>query len=162
MLQERLDLLALDFATKRAAEAEAAIVKMDVRLRSPCHFHALLPDEICPTALKPSMSDAALKKPYLRCCTDALLLFKVLTSDLPMGMTTSSADCSLNFLLQEERRQRETAAKERKTQAKAKVKGKARSEKERLAAEKEAAAAAERAASEQATAAHKAAAEEEK
>ncbi len=33
-LQERLDLLALDFATKRAAEAEAAIVQMDVRLLS--------------------------------------------------------------------------------------------------------------------------------
>lgn len=31
-LQERLDLLALNFATKRAAEAEAAIVQMDVRL----------------------------------------------------------------------------------------------------------------------------------
>lgn len=35
MLQERLDELALEFAKKRAAEAEEAIVRMDVRRLSP-------------------------------------------------------------------------------------------------------------------------------
>jgi hypothetical protein len=146
-LQDRLDKHALEYATQRAAEAEAAIVQMDVRPEpSASNHHALV--------IISCFSSQILWQSCL-CRAGAPSCHALAAIDTP------SCDTRHNWM-QEEKRQREVAARERKVQAKSKVKTKARTEKEKAQAEKEAAEAAAKAAAEEAVAERLAAAEEEK
>lgn len=168
--QERLDGHALEYAKQRAAEAEAAIVKMDVRLLAYVLCWSRCQD--CKSNCSRPGNGASF------CIAPLVLLYQVHSTDDTFCLACSCQcraplhECNIHLgtlvlitssiPLQEEKRQREQAAKERKNQAKAKVKTKARSEKEKAQAEKEAAEAAAKAAQEEAQAAQLAAAEDER